>query len=85
MFEYDPEKSRKNKSKHGLDFEQAKLLWQDPRRVEIQASSTTEPRFMVIGKIEGKCWSAIITYREENIRLISVRRSRPDEVKVYES
>ena len=85
MFEYDPEKSRKNKLKHGLDFEQAKLLWKDPRRVEIQASSTTESRFMVIGKIEGKYWSAIITYREENTRLISVRRSRPDEVKVYES
>ena len=85
MFEYDPEKSRKNKSKHGLDFEQAKLLWKDSRRVEIQASSATESRFMVIGKIEGKYWSAIITYREENIRLISVRRSRDDEVKVYES
>ena len=85
MFEYDPEKSRKNKLKHGLDFEQAKLLWKDPRRVEIQASSTTEPRFMMIGKIEGKYWSAIITYREENTRLISVRHSRPDEVKVYES
>ena len=85
MFEHDPEKSRKNKSKQGLDFEQAKLLWKDPRRVEIQASSTTEPRFMVIGKIEGKYWSAIIPYRKANIRLISVRRSRPDEVKVYES
>ncbi|MGK7897134.1 MAG: BrnT family toxin [Xenococcus sp. (in: cyanobacteria)] len=85
MFEYDPEKSHKNKLKHGLDFEQAKLLWKDPRRVEIQASSTTEPRFMVIGKIEEKYWSAIITCRKENIRLISVRRSRPDEVKVYES
>ena len=69
MFKYDPEKSRKNKSKHGLDFEQAKLLWKDPRRVEIQASSTTGPRFMVIGKLEEKYWSAIITDRQENTRL----------------
>ncbi len=85
MFEYDPAKSQHNKSKHGLDFEEAQLIWSDPRRVEIQASSTTEPRFMVIGQVKGKHWSAIITYREKNIRLISVRRSRDDEVKVYES
>jgi len=61
------------------------LLWNDPRRVEIQAKSTTEPRFMVIGKLEGKHWSAIVTYREDKIRLISVRRSRNDEVEIYES
>ncbi len=85
MFEYDPMKSELNKSKHGLDFEEAQLLWSDPRRVEIQASSTTESRFMVIGQVDGKYRSAIITYREKNIRLISVRRSRDDEVKVYES
>ena len=85
MFEYDPAKSQLNKSKHGLDFEEAQLLWRDPQRVEIQASSTTEPRFMVIGQVEGKHWSAIITYREKNIRLISVRRSRDNEVNVYES
>ena len=85
MFEYDPAKSQLNKAKHGLDFEEAQLLWSDPRRVEIQASSTTEPRFMVIGQAEGKHWSAIITYRENNIRLISVRRSRDDEVEFYES
>ncbi len=53
--------------------------------VEIQASSTTESRFMVVGRVEGKYWSAIITYRGNNIRLISVRRSRDDEVRVYES
>lgn len=85
VFEYDPEKSQINKSKHGLDFEQAQLLWNDPLRVEIQANSTTEPRFMVIGQLAGKHWSAIVTYRNKNIRLISVRRSRDDEVEVYES
>jgi uncharacterized DUF497 family protein len=85
VFAYDPVKSQLNKSKRGLDFEEAQLLWSDPRRVEIQASFTTESRFMIIGKVEGKHWSAIITYRENNIRLISVRRSRDDEVEVYES
>ncbi len=85
VFEYDPEKSQRNQSKHGIDFEQAQLLWNDPRSVEIQAKSVTEARFMVIGQIEGRHWSAIVTYRKENIRLISVRRSRHEEVEVYES
>ncbi len=84
MFEYDLEKSQRNQSKHGIDFERAQLLWDDPKRVEIQAKSTTESRFMVIGKIDGKCWSAIATYRNEKIRIISVRRSRNDEVEFYE-
>ncbi|NJN23248.1 MAG: BrnT family toxin [Acaryochloridaceae cyanobacterium RL_2_7] len=84
MFEYDPEKSQRNQSKHGINFERAHLLWDDPQRVEIQTKSTTESRFMVIGQIDGKYWSAIATYRNENIRLISVRRSREDEVEFYE-
>jgi uncharacterized protein len=44
-----------------------------------------EPRFLVIGKISGKHWSGIITYRAEKIRIISVRRSRQEEVDIYES
>jgi uncharacterized protein len=85
MFEYNLEKSQINKSKHGLDFDEAQVIWSDLNRVEIQATSTTEPRFMTIGKINGKHWSAIFTCRGENIRLISVRRSRDEEVRVYES
>jgi len=85
VFEYDPEKSQSNQLKHGINFEQAQLLWDDPQRVEIQAKSTSEPRVMAIGQIAGKHWSAIVTYRNENIRLISVRRSREDEVEFYES
>ena len=84
MFEYDLEKSQRNQSKHGINFERAQLLWDDPLRVEIQAKSTTETRFIVIGQIDGKHWSAIATYRNENIRPISVRRSRDEEVEFYE-
>ena len=72
-------------SKHGIDFEQAQQLWLDSLRVEIQAKSAIEPRFMVIGKIEGRCWSAIVTYCEQTVRIISVRRSRKEEVALYES
>jgi len=84
-FEYDPAKSESNQSKHGINFEQAQQLWLDPRRFEIQAKSMIELRFMVIGKIEGRCWSAIVTYREQTVRIISVRRSRKEEVGLYES
>lgn len=85
MFEYDPNKSRINQTKHGIDFEDAQGLWQDFKRIEIKANSTVEQRFMIIAQIQGKCWSAIFTYRGKNIRIISVRRSRPNEVKLYES
>ena len=85
QFEYDFNKSQSNKVKHGIDFIEAQVLWEDSQRIEIQARTTTESRFIIIGKINNKHWSAIITYRENKIRIISVRRSRHNEVKLYES
>lgn len=84
-FEYDPDKSAENKRKHGIDFEVAQRLWADAGLVEIPARTTDESRWLLIGKIDEKYWSAIITRRGDNIRLISVRRSRDEEVEVYES
>ena len=84
-FQYDRLKSQSNKLKHGIDFDEAQLLWRDVERVEIQATSTTEPRFMVIGQWQQKHWSAIVTHRNQIIRIISVRRSRDNEVALYES
>jgi uncharacterized protein len=84
-FEYDLDKSRSNKQKHGIDFEEAQALWNDPQRLEIPAKGTDEPRYLIIGEINKEHWSAVITYRDQNIRLISVRRSRIEEVKFYES
>lgn len=84
-FEYDQEKNTENRRKHGIDFEQAQSLWSDPMVVEIPARVTDEPRWVVIGKISSRHWSAVITRRGENIRLISVRRSRDEEVAIYES
>ena len=85
VFEYDPNKSAENKRKHGIDFEDAQRLWADPGVMEIPARTSDEPRWLLIGKIDEKYWSAIITKRGENIRLISVRRSRDEEVALYES
>jgi uncharacterized DUF497 family protein len=84
-FEFDPNKSLSNFSKHGIDFDVAQNLWNDPDLLEIPAKTTDESRYLVIGKIDGKHWSAVITYRNRTIRLISVRRSRPEEIGLYES
>ena len=85
IFEFDERKSRMNLTKHGIDFVQAQALWNDPRFVEIQAKTEDESRFLVIGRINGKHWSAVVTPRGNNIRMISVRRSRVEEVAFYES
>ena len=82
-FEYDPIKSETNRHKHGIDFEKAKVLWQDERMVEIPLDFPDEPRWLCIGNIEGKIWSAVITKREGRVRIISVRRSRKKEMEVY--
>jgi uncharacterized DUF497 family protein len=83
-FEHDDAKSQMNKNKHGIDFVDAQLLWRDDMLLEIPVRSSDEPRFLVIGRIVGKHWSAVITYRDDRIRLISVRRSRGEEVEIYE-
>jgi uncharacterized DUF497 family protein len=85
LFEFDPKKSESNLEKHGIDFVDAHVLWEDPDLIEIQAKSDDEPRSLIVGMLEGKHWSAIITYRSEKIRIISVRRSRESEVALYES
>ncbi len=84
-FEYDTEKSASNLKKHSITFEEAKFLWNDPDLLEIPAKNIDEPRALVIGRIQGKHWSAIVTYRVPNIRIISVRRSREKEIELYES
>lgn len=84
-FEFDPQKSVRNLAKHGIDFDDVQRLREDPNLLEIPARIEDEPRFVVIGRISGKHWSAVIVYRGEVIRIISVRRSRPREVAWYES
>ena len=84
-FEFDPAKSNCNKRKHGIDFYEAQALWNDEDFIEIPLKAIDEPRFLVIGRISEKHWSAIITYRSEKVRIISVRRSRKEEVEIYES
>jgi len=82
-FEFDSAKSAANKLKHGMDFVEAQQIWADPHRLEIPARSLDEPRYQVIGRIGRTTWSAFVTYRNEAIRIISVRRARPEEKARY--
>lgn len=84
-FEFDQRKSIRNQEKHGIDFVEAQALWQDPDRVQVRARTTDEERFLVVGRIGTKHWSAVVTPRGDHIRIISVRRSRSEEVAIYES
>lgn len=84
-FEFDPVKNKRNSAKHGIDFESAQVLWEDPDRLQIPARTQGEPRSMLIGRIKDKHWSAIFTMRGDKIRIVSVRRSRKSEVEAYEN
>ena len=73
-FEFDPDKSAANKQKHGIGFTDAQALWEDPMRLEVPARTVDEPRWLVIGQIESKHWSAVVTYRQQRVRISPVRR-----------
>ncbi|MQA11638.1 MAG: BrnT family toxin [Pseudonocardiaceae bacterium] len=83
-FEFDPNRSQANRDKHGIDFVRAQDRWYDPSRVQIPVRTVDEPRWLIIGLVEGKHWSAVITMRQDSIRIISVRRSRVEEIAIYE-
>jgi uncharacterized DUF497 family protein len=83
VFEFDSEKSAANFAKHGIDFEAARGLWLDERKSVGPAASPVEERWMVVGMIAGKLWSAVVTYRGDSIRIISVRRARRKEERAY--
>jgi uncharacterized DUF497 family protein len=85
-FEFDPAKSASAKAdpNRGIDFVEAQVLWLDPDRIEVPLPFAEEPRLAVIGKIGPKIWTAIVTQRGENIRIISMRRAHPKEEKIYE-
>lgn len=85
MIEYDDNKNSINIDKHGISFEEAIGIFNDPDLIELKAKSSDEPRYLLIGKINDRYWSAIVTYRNNNVRFISVRRSRKEEVEIYES
>lgn len=86
MFEFDPDKSAANAAKHGIDFDEAQVIWQDGKHVNAAAriGGDGEVRRLVVGRIGAKLWAAVVTRRGDSIRIISVRRARPDERALYQ-
>ena len=83
-FEYDPDKGAANRTKHGIDFDEAQVLWADPFLLEVPALTEDEPRFLAIGRIGTRHWTAVFTWRRGRVRIISVRRARRKEIEHYE-
>jgi uncharacterized DUF497 family protein len=84
-FEYDENKSIKNKEKHNIDFEEAKLLWNDKNSIVTPAKLVNEEeRYSLISFLKTKCYLTIFVIRNNNYRIISVRRCRKNEEKDYE-
>ena len=83
-FEFDPAKSAANEQKHGIDFEQAQKLWSDDNRFELSGEFEKETRSLLVGVIDDRYWTAIVTYRAGRTRIISVRRARELEIACYE-
>lgn len=83
-FEWDSEKARLNKIKHGISFEVATQIFDDDNRVEFfdELHSTVEDRWQVIGKVE-EILFVVYTERTETIRLISAREATAAERRVY--
>ena len=83
-FQWDARKSIANREKHGIDFETAKALWLDENAVEVTMTFLDEKRWALIAAAQGRIWTAVYTMRGEAVRIISVRRARAKEAKLYE-
>jgi len=85
MFEFDPAKSDANTIKHGIDFVEAQALWSDDDLTALGVVNYGgETRHLFVGTIGRRRWTAVVTYRDEHIRIISVRRARPSEEMAYD-
>lgn len=82
-FEFDAANSQANQTKHGIDFNEARALWEDPDRVVFLARLQDEERHGIIARNGYHLWCAIFTYRQYHIRIISVRRARDYEKEIY--
>lgn len=85
MFEFDAEKSEANKTKHGIDFIETQKIWEDENSFSLKAQYDDEERYLLIGKFRQKIWTVIYTKRGKNNRIISARRARKNEEKLYNS
>jgi uncharacterized DUF497 family protein len=90
-FEWDEDKNDSNQRKHGISFETAALVFEDPDRLLfIERIEEGEERWHAIGSVRGSYLfiTVVHTYAEEEaeavVRIISARRATPQERKLYD-
>ena len=83
-FEWDLAKDQANQAKHGISFQRATALWRDPALLTLPSKYPEEPRLLVIGRLGSLFYTAVVTFRGDTVRIISVRRSRQSEELLYE-
>jgi len=82
-FEWDREKARSNHFKHGVDFETAQQVFDDPDALEFYDDSEGEQRFTIIGRVGASILVVVYAERNGRIRVISARRATRREEKTY--
>jgi len=84
-FEWDDAKAAANLAKHKVSFETARQSFDDPFSVESDDNRQNygEPRFRLLGMVDGKLMSVAYTLRGDVIRIISARGAEPYEQRLY--
>ena len=85
-FAWASEKAASNLRKHGVSFEEGRTIFADPDEVMLPDPdhSADEKRYIIIGRASnGEAMLACYTEKDDLIRLISVRRAAPAEIRVY--
>ena len=84
-FEWDEAKAASNYARHGVTFDQAKRVFDDPFAVESldEREYYGEDRFSVLGMVDGRLIYVAYTLRGDVIRIISARGAEPYEKRKY--
>lgn len=83
LFEWDQKKNEINVEKHGLSFEDATKIFNDPDRIQYISSKGNERRFITVGKVIKFIVAVVYTVRSGMIRIISARQARKNEIRDY--
>lgn len=86
-YEWDEEKAAGNLEKHGVTFEEASSVFDDPLFIDFYDPdhSIEEHRYLIIGQsVAGRLLIVSYTERDQAIRLISAREATSSERRTYE-
>jgi len=83
LFEWDEKKNKTNEKKHGISFEDASKVFDDPDRIQYISAKGNEKRFITVGKVIKFIVTVVYTVRSGLLRIISARQARNSEINDY--